>query len=286
MKLSVIIPCYNAAEVIAPQLESLANQNWSEPWEVIVSDNGSTDNSLKLVDQFSEELPGLRVVDSSDIRGAAHARNLGAQVARAKALAFTDADDVVAPGWVAAMGRALSKYDFVAGRLEPLKLNNVWEKSSRKVPQTNGLQEYVYPPYLPHAASCNLGIKRTLHQAVGGFDESLPRLMDTDYCWRIQLAGTKLHFVPDAVVRLRLRNTPGAIFKQARLWGKYNVFLYKKYRPLGMPKLPWYSGVKAWVKLLRTLPIHRRENLPKWVWSFSWRLGRLQGCIRYGVLAL
>ncbi|MBF2059991.1 glycosyltransferase family 2 protein, partial [Fischerella thermalis] len=43
MKVSVIIPCLNAAETIGVQLEALANQQWSQPWEVIIADNGSTD---------------------------------------------------------------------------------------------------------------------------------------------------------------------------------------------------------------------------------------------------
>jgi len=52
MKLSVIIPCYNEADTIATQLEVLAKQYWSEPWEVIVSDNGSTDDSLAIVEKY------------------------------------------------------------------------------------------------------------------------------------------------------------------------------------------------------------------------------------------
>lgn len=70
---------------------------------------------------------------------------------------------------------------------------------------------------------------RVLHEAVGGFDESLPYLHDTDYCWRIQLAGTELHFVPEAVVHIRTRHTLPGIFRQARNWAEYNVLMYKRY---------------------------------------------------------
>ena len=52
MELSVIIPCFNAEVTIVVQLEALANQRWSKPWEVIVSDNGSTDNSMEIVKSF------------------------------------------------------------------------------------------------------------------------------------------------------------------------------------------------------------------------------------------
>ena len=42
-RLSVIIPCFNAATTIGAQLEALANQAWAEPWELIIADNGSKD---------------------------------------------------------------------------------------------------------------------------------------------------------------------------------------------------------------------------------------------------
>jgi glycosyltransferase involved in cell wall biosynthesis len=287
MKLSVIIPCLNAAKTISVQLEALSKQQWSQPWEVIVSDNGSTDETVAIVDQYQGKILNLRIVDSSDRRGAAHARNVGALAAAGEALAFCDADDEVAPGWVAAMGEALSKYDFVAGKGEYNKLNEPWTLKYRPLGQLDGLQEYKNPPYLPHASGNNLGVKRSVHEAIGGFDETMLRLQDTDYCWRTQLAGTQLHFIPDAVVHHRFRGTIGGLYHQGLLWGEYNVLLYKKYRPLGMPKLSAKQGVKKWVRLLKRWPqVLSKDNRAKWVRNFAVRLGRLQGCIKYRVLAL
>lgn len=287
MQLSVIIPCFNAASTIAVQLEALANQYWSEPWEVIISDNGSTDRTVEVVEQYKKKLPNLRIVNSSDQRGAAHARNVGASAAAGDALVFCDADDEVAPGWLAAMGEALSKYDFVACQREYNKLNEPWTLKHRSLSQIDGLQHYKYPSYLPHGSSSTLGVRRSVHEAIGGFDETLLRVQDTDYCWRIQLAGTELHFVPDAVVHYRFRNTIQDIYHQARLWGEYNVLLYKKYRPLGMPKLSWKASARAWVRLLKLFPrAFSKEDRAKLVSSFGWRIGRLQGCIKYRILAL
>lgn len=53
----------------------------------------------------------------------------------------------------------------------------------------------------------NLGIKRSLHDAIGGFDESILLLEDVDYCWRIQEAGMKLHYAPDALLHFRFAIT-------------------------------------------------------------------------------
>lgn len=126
MKLSVIIPCYNGANTIADQLEALANQEWSEPWEIIVADNRSTDNSMAIVKQYQERLPNLRIVDASARQGQPYALNCGAEAAVGESLAFCDADDVVGPCWLVAMGQALSKYDFVACRFDTEKLNPPW----------------------------------------------------------------------------------------------------------------------------------------------------------------
>lgn len=287
MKLSVVIPCFNAADTIAVQLEALANQYWSEAWEVIIANNGSTDETLAIVEQYKKKLPNLKIINTSAKRGSAYARNAGVLTAASDAIAFCDADDEVAPGWVAAMGEALSKHDFVACKREYTKLNEPWTLKYRPLTQQDGVQEYTYPPYLPHASGSTLGVKRSVHIAVGGFDETLFKLQDTDYCWRIQLAGTKLHFVPEAVVYYRFRNKLDELYRQARLWGEYNVLLYKKYRFLGMPKLSWQVGVKRWVRLLKApAQVFSQEGRAKLIWNFAWQWGRLQGSIKYRVLAL
>ena len=288
MKLSVIIPCFNAADTLAQQLESLIKQQWSQPWEIIIADNGSTDGTLAIVERYRDRLPQLRLVDASEQQGTAYARNTGAKAASGEAIAFCDADDEVAEGWLPAIGEALSKYDFVACRFDCEKLNESWATNYRSEQlQTTGPIEYKYPAYLPHAAGASIGIKRSVHEAIGGFDETLLCLEDTDYCWRLQLAGTELHFVPDAVIYYRFRHTVGGLYRQARFWGEYNVLLYKKYRALGMSKLSWQTSVKAWLHLLKyTLRLFSPEDRAKWLWLLAWRVGRLQGCLKHRVLAI
>jgi glycosyltransferase involved in cell wall biosynthesis len=287
VKLSVIVPCRNAADTISLQLDALSTQRWSEPWEVIVADNGSTDASLTIVERYKEQLLGLRVVDASGRRGAAYARNTGALAAEGDALAFCDADDEVAPGWVAAMGKALAEHDFVASRWDTSKLNALWVVRSHRNPQADGVQKYSYPPYLSHAGGSGLGVKRSLHAAIGGFDESFLQLQDTDYCWRVQLAGTPLHFAPDALVHVRYRDTVRGIYRQAGRYAEYNVLLYVKYRPLGMPHISWGLALREWARVPRYLVrIRCKADLARAAWRLGWRLGRLRGSIKHRVFAL
>lgn len=284
---SVIIPCYNCTDSVGEQLEALANQTFDRPWEVLLVDNGGEDDLAAAIAPFKDRLPGLRIVMATDARGSAHARNVGARAARGEVLLFADADDVVGAGWLAAMVEALKRHAFVACRMDFEKLNPGGEGRSRNSIQQQGLQAYTYPKFLPHAAGGTLGVRRAVHEAVGGFDTSLLRLQDTDYCWRIQLAGFELVFVPDAVVHYRLRETLSDTWRQAFKYGEYNVKLYQLYRSKGMGKLTVWQGLRSWYYLLRQLPrLLRVDKRAKVVWSTAWRLGRLYGSLRYRVFAL
>ena len=286
-KLSVVIPCLNAEATLGDQLDALAGQTWPGEWEVIVADNGSTDGSRALAERYQGRIPGLRVVDASDRRGQAHARNVGSAAATGDALLFVDADDQVAPGWLEAMARALARHDFVACRYDNEALNPAWVQRTHLNPQKDGIIRYDYPAFLPHAGGGGLGVRRSAHEEVGGFDESMPALEDTDYCWRLQLAGHELAFAPEAVVRIRHRHDPGSIFRQGVSYGKHNVLIYKKYRGRGMPRLGWLPGALRWAKLLLKTPVMllTREGRSRWLWQLGWRLGRLEGCWKYRVLA-
>jgi len=285
--LSVVIPCRNAEATLGAQLAALAAQRWEGEWEVIVADNGSTDGSRALAESFRPRLPRLQVIAAGGRGGPGHARNRGAAAARGEALLFCDADDEVAPEWLAALGRALARHDFVASRYEFAKLNPAWVTRARPESQGAGLNPYTYPPFLPHAGGGGLGVKAALHRAVGGFDETMPVLEDTDYCWRLQLAGTPLVFVPEAVVHVRSRGDLRGMFRQNLVFGAGNVAIYKKYRPLGMPRLGPGPGLLRWLKLLLTAPrLATPAGRAAWLAQLGWRLGRLRGCLKHRVAAL
>jgi glycosyltransferase involved in cell wall biosynthesis len=252
---------------------------------VIVADNGSIDNSVSVVKRYRSRFASLRLIDASDRPGQGHAKNLGVRAATGEAILFCDADDEVAPGWLSAMAEALVKHDFVACRIDSEKLNAPWVRQIRAASQRNGLQVLDYPPYLPHAAGCGLGVKRVLHDAVGGFDSSTSPLDDTDYCMRIQLAGSKLQFVPGAVVHYRYRNTLAGIYRQANSWAAANVLLYKKYRPVADRDLwRWRSHMWQWWYCATSFPlVFSKEGRAKWVWLLGRQVGFLRGSLSYRV---
>lgn len=286
MKLSVVIPYYNAANTLGVQLEALVNQHWSQPWEVIVVDNRSTDGSRQIAERYKERLPNLRLVDASARQGSSYARNVGVQAATGEAIAFCDADDAVAPGWIAAMGAALSRHDFVACSIDIEKLNPPWVIAGRTHPQRDGLQKVSFPPYLPHAGAGTLGVKRSLYTMAGGFDESLLYLYETDFCFKLQLAGVQPHFVPDAVIHVRLRHTLGGAYNQARGWAVYRVKVYKKYQGATETESLWLwkRYAKNWQYLLwGLLSMRQKQDCLQFARMLGSQVGLLQGSLKYRV---
>ena len=284
MKLSVVIPCFNAASTIAAQLEAFTKQQCSEIWEIIIADNGSTDESLSIVKQYQQNLPNLRIVDASLTKGSAHARNVGASVALSENLAFCDADDEVTPGWVAAMIDALSKHDFVAGCSDYSKLNEPWIVKCCGVREANGIKEYIYFPY---AAGNNLGIKRACHNRVGGFDETMLLLQDIDYCWRIQKIGIKLEPASNAVIFFRFRNTVKGMYRRCWSLACYDILLHQKHQKMGMPKLiKWRDLSKdaAILPLKFLVKVRDKESFVRWLLDLAWLGGHFQGCFKYNYL--
>jgi glycosyltransferase involved in cell wall biosynthesis len=283
VKISVIVPCYNAERDLALQLEALARQT-VVPFEVIVADNRSTDRSTDIARRFAAILPRFQLIDASRRQGASHARNAGACVAIGDVLAFCDADDEVAPGWIAGLQAALLEHDFVASRFDLTKLN---PGSLYVHPQASGLNVEAPFNFLPRAGAGGLAIRRSIHDSVGGFDESIRFHEDTDYCWKIRLAGTPLAWAPEALLYYRLPSTPAERFRQARQWAMSEVVIYKKYRALGMRKLSNKAALREWARLVRLCLRAARGRRDKTLaWRLGTRLGRLQGSIRCATLLL
>ncbi|HEV3478741.1 MAG TPA: glycosyltransferase [Gaiellaceae bacterium] len=288
VELSVVIAARNASDTIGAQLESLARQNWDGKWEVVVVDNGSTDDTMAVAESFAERLPALRVVSANRCNRIPYARNRGVEAARGRLIAFCDADDEVSPGWLAAVAAGLERYGAVATPKDHDRLNEPWVRDSRDPPTPDGLHLNWYPPYLPHTGSGGMGVRREAHEAIGGFDEALLACEDNDYCFRLQLHGFDLGPVEGAVYHYRFKDEIGAIFRQAYWYSEQNARVQRMYRTANS-RIPrrWAWPVKNWPALLRAVPgAVRKGGRGRLAWMVGWELGRLRGSIRHRVLAV
>ena len=210
------------------------------------------------------------------------------RVARGEYLAFCDADDVIEPGWVSAIGEALQQHELVGSRLEYEKLNGT-KSSLRNLPQQRGLRQSLYnSSFLPFAVGAGLAVRREVFEKLGGFDETLMCGLDIDFCWRAQLGGSDLHFEKTAVIHCRLRSRPKDSYRQTFTHAFWTVAIYKRYRRHGMSGVRLQSGVKMWLHLLLIqLPqLAKKSSREKWINNFARRCGLLLGSIRFKALLL
>ena len=282
---SVIVPAHNAARFVGDQLAALAGQEVDGTWEVVVVDDGSTDAIEAAVAAWADRLPALRLTPLGSQCGASAARNRGAEAAGGQVLLYCDADDVVAPGWLAAMAAAARRAELVGGYVDGTALNGPAPAQRRRP-----YPDYRLPvllDFLPYATSANFGIRATTLAELGGWNETYWVGGDAELCWRAQLAGRSLAFVPDAVVHYRYRRSTWATMRQVFAWGEADPGLYRDFRAAGCPRRSWSRMAASVAKVVVTAPsLLAPSSRGEWLRRTALLAGRAVGSARRRTLYL
>lgn len=282
---SVVIPVRNGTATLGAQLEALACQRAAPPFEIVVSDNGSTDGLPDFLLAFSARLPELdiRRVDSSAKSGVSYARNQGIRHARSDIILICDSDDLVCATWVRSMAEALETYDGVGGSLDEVALNP--PSSPMLAFATSSLP--VAFGFLPYPVGANCGVRRTVWQALDGFDESyLLGGEEVDFFWRLQLAGYKLGFVQDAVIAYRHRTGLRDNIRVAFWRGVSCCQLAVRFRS----QIPSQSALviaRKWAGLFLRIPFLLKSNRRLgYLRLIAHHVGLIVGSLRYRIIVL
>ncbi len=210
--ISVVVPVRDGAGSLPGLLESLAAQTVAaDRFEVVIVDNGSRDEATAEVARAAGA-----VVVSASWANRARARNVGVKAAAAPLIAFTDGDCRVAPGWLAGLIACLGRAPLVAG---PVVVEAT--ASPGRCERLEGLWRFDQQANIREshwAASANLGVRRSVLEAIGGFDPAYLQIgEDVDLCLRARAAGHELAYCREAVVHhdpeTRLRPILGRAYR-------------------------------------------------------------------------
>jgi cellulose synthase/poly-beta-1,6-N-acetylglucosamine synthase-like glycosyltransferase len=227
-QVSVIIPAYNTEKTISKTLQAVLSQDFPKnQFEVLVVDDGSTDNTKKIVSKFKR-------VKLISIRhsGPAKARNTGAKLAKGEIIVFTDSDCIPKKNWLKSLVLPFKDKDIVcvAGSYATLNKNKL-------IARFIGFEiEYRHQKMkkfktIDFVGSYNCAYKKFIFKKFHGFDESfiVASGEDTELSYRIKDAGYKVIFKPKAMVFHPHPDNLLTYIKQKYNRAFWKVLLYKKH---------------------------------------------------------
>lgn len=184
LKFSFIVPAYKCANTLDKCLKSIPSGN-----EIIVVGRNNADDIRPILDKY----PGILFIET-EIPGAAHARNLGAQAAKAEFLAFLDADTYLPDDFQEPIN--LSDYDIFAYTIEYSflyggSLHHYLQKRKALTNQFNFAT--ALRGYFLYLDTAFVIVKKKAFFKNGGFNPQLLRFEDRDFGYRAQLSGARIH---------------------------------------------------------------------------------------------
>jgi glycosyltransferase involved in cell wall biosynthesis len=188
--ISIIIPVYNRQAFLEEAIKSVLKQNYEGQLEIIVSDDGSTDQSLQIASSFGEQVRIVLKPDKSKSQGVSGTRNRGIAVATQPYVAFLDSDDFYLPNHLIRMANVMEsnqKLGFVFSRCLQMK-----EESGKRLfaPWTRNKLSKRDIRYLlvsnSNVVHTNTFLfKRSVFESVGVFNESYSNNEDGDMWMRV-----------------------------------------------------------------------------------------------------
>jgi glycosyltransferase involved in cell wall biosynthesis len=237
-RVSIIVCSYNGGKTLASCLESLDRLNYPD-YEIILVDDGSTDDTADIVKKFQAGRVEKPVLGSrADFvpivqrnMGLSFARNAGAAAATGAVFAYTDSDCMADPDWLFYLIGTLLSGDYagVGGpNISPPAVD--WVQASVAAAPGGPSHVLLSDVVAEHIPGCNMAFHRWAFETVGGFDTEYRKAGDdVDFCWRLQTSGQVIAFSPAAIVWHYRRFTLKAFRKQQEGYGEAESMLRFKH---------------------------------------------------------
>jgi len=224
MNASVVIPVHNGSRTIASCLNALLSQRFKGKYEIIVVDDGSTDNTADIVRRFKK----VKLIKQKQA-GPAKARNNGAKRARYEIVVFTDADCVPTKNWLREMLKPFADPNVAAVQGAYKTKQSSFMARFIQVEIEHRYAKMLKAKELDWIGSYSAAYRKDIFLKEGGFDEKFPKASgeDPELSYRLHKKGYKLVFNPKAIVYHRHAESLIHYLRKKFQHAYWRVLLYK-----------------------------------------------------------
>lgn len=252
--ISVVIPLYNKERSIVPTIESVLSQTYKD-WELIIVNDGSSDNSLEVVKNFVDELEiedwRLKILSKPN-GGVCSARNRGIREAKGEYVALLDGDDLWDKEYLAEQVKMISDFPKAAmWGINFAEINKGKLVRSLRTALPDGYRGYVENYFQMNGrisdlfCSSSVMIRREVFDKIGLFDERIKYAEDTDMWWRI-IATHKVAFYDRYMVFYRYDAENRALKRERRLRYYLPYYIDKYQTPIYQSNMVFYRRANHW----------------------------------------
>jgi GT2 family glycosyltransferase len=243
-RVSVVVCTCNGGRTLDQCLRSLQALDYPD-YEVIVVDDGSTDDTRAILERFQiancrlqiEDLPSaignshpaIRVIHQAN-HGLSYARNVGLHAATGAVVAYTDSDCFADADWLTHLVDQLQRSGAAAVGGPNLTPEDGWLAACVAAAPGQPVHVLESDQVAEHVPGCNMAFRREALLAMNGFDYQFRKAGDdVDVCWRLQQAGLWITFAPGAFVWHHRRQTPRTYLRQQAGYGEAEALLRFKH---------------------------------------------------------
>jgi len=222
-KISIVLPVYNGARFLRQSIESVLAQSVQD-WELIIVDDCSTDDSLKIAKSFADMDPRIKVIHNKTNKKLPESLNVGFDAARGEYFTWTSDDNIARPNWLSVLSNYLDNHpdtDMVSATMDFMDENGnfLYKTAAQKTPAIL-------------AYRCNVGAafmyRKSIADKIGKYDRNTFCAEDYDYWCRIALNGN-LEYIPDNIYQYRVNSKSLTALEQPRIRQK-TLYIQDKYR--------------------------------------------------------
>lgn len=223
-RMSVIVCVYNGADTIRDCCEGLRELVYPD-YEVIVVDDGSTDDTAAIVQAY-----GFTLISTPN-RGLSAARNTGLAAATGEIVAYTDGDARPDRDWLTYLASAFRRSSHAGiGGWNISPSGDSWFAECVANAPGGPVHVLLTDAVAEHIPGCCMAFRKVALESIGGFDVQFRAAGDdVDVCWRLQERGLTLGFAPAAMVWHHNRDSLRAYWKQQQGYGKAEALLERKW---------------------------------------------------------